>query len=157
MWALFDFRGRLSRRAYLGWSLVAIALTTALAVALLMLGAILAVLHVDPKAGPRVLGIAMAVVTTLVALWTSLALAARRIRDIGQNPLAILGLYVGIVLLDGQILTRLTEVRFFWPFDAQTPVGALAGIALLLVLLLWPGADMRPAAGRPGGVREALP
>jgi hypothetical protein len=59
--ALFGFRGRLGRLAFLGWNLAAMVLVGAIAVAFLVLGAGLAAVGV-PSGGAKILGVLTAVV-----------------------------------------------------------------------------------------------
>jgi uncharacterized membrane protein YhaH (DUF805 family) len=136
---LFSFRGRIARLAYLGWSIAAFALVFAIGAAFLLLGAGLAAAGLA-GAGPRIVGLAMGSTMAAVAMWSGLALATRRVRDAGFDPVVIIGFAMTATIVDAVGLTRLTEVRFFWPLDQQTPVGALAAISYFLFVLLWPSA-----------------
>jgi hypothetical protein len=71
-------------------------------------------------------------------LWVGMALAARRIRAIGLNPLIALPLCLLIYLVDPYVLRPLTDVRFVWPLSSMTPIGGVLTTAALLVLLAVP-------------------
>jgi uncharacterized membrane protein YhaH (DUF805 family) len=136
--ALFSFRGRLSRLAYLGWSCAAMALTAAIGVAFILLGAMSAHRFSASGRGPAALGTLMAATMTIAAGWSGLALAARRIRDAGYEPLVVIAIFLGLAALDSLVITRLTDIRFFRPFDNQTPFGGILCTTYFLLLTLWP-------------------
>jgi uncharacterized membrane protein YhaH (DUF805 family) len=150
---LFGFQGRLGRLPYLGWSAAAMFLLIAVAAFFLVVGIGLAGATSPDGAGPKILGGLMALTSLVVGMWTSLALSAKRIRDTGFAPLPVIIGFLLLTLVDALILTRLTGVRFFWPFAQYTPLGGLAAIAGMVFLLCWPSAPARlPDAP---GAREA--
>ena len=83
--ALFGFRGRLGRLAFLGWNLVGMILVGAITIAFLVLGTVLAALGV-PSGGATILGVLMALTAGGAGIWMTLALLSKRVRDIGLAP-----------------------------------------------------------------------
>jgi uncharacterized membrane protein YhaH (DUF805 family) len=155
---LFGFQGRLGRLPYLGWSVAAMFLLIAVVAFFLIVGIGLAGATSAYGAGPKILGGLMALTSMVVGAWTTLALSAKRIRDTGFAPLPVIIGFVLLSLVDALILTRLTGVRFFWPFAQYTPLGGLAGIAGTVFLFCWPSAPARSpdAAGAREGAGDGL-
>lgn len=131
------FRGRLGRGPFLRLLFVAAAAGGAILAAIALIGFALSVAFASRQVltGPcLVLGAAC-----LAALaWCSLALAARRLRDIGLDPWRVLPAWFVFTQVDALVLSR--WLRGGDPsFTAQTPFGAGVGTALLVLLILWPG------------------
>jgi uncharacterized membrane protein YhaH (DUF805 family) len=143
--ALFGFRGRLGRLAFLGWNLTGMALVAAIAVAFLIVGAGLSgVLQV--RGAATVLGVLMAATAGGVGIWTTIALAAKRLRDIGLAPLPLMIGATILLAFDFFVLTRLTGVRFFSPLAGYTPLGGLFATGWMVFLICWPSASETAAS-----------
>jgi uncharacterized membrane protein YhaH (DUF805 family) len=139
--ALFGFRGRLGRLAFLGWNLAGMALVAAIAVGFLVVGGGLSGVLSQVRGASTIIGVLMAATAGGVGIWASIALVAKRLRDIGLAPLPIM---IGVAILlafDQFILTRLTGVRFFSPFGGQTPLGGLFATGWVVFLICWPSAS----------------
>ena len=95
---LFSFRGRITRLEYLGWSVLAFAMVVATALMFLLFGAALAAMGFGGS-GPAILGVTMAATMTVVAVWSSLALGVRRIRDTGYDPAVVMGIAITATLM----------------------------------------------------------
>jgi uncharacterized membrane protein YhaH (DUF805 family) len=139
--AVFSFRGRLGRVAFLGWMAAATALVFVIAFLFLALGGVLAGTFSADGAGPHMLGMVMGVTAAAVGIWTTLALQTKRISDMGFRPLTwMLGVTV-VMMADQWLLTQFTDLRFFPPFHQYTPLGGFAAATYMVVLLLWPSAE----------------
>ena len=101
--ALFGFRGRLGRLAFLGWNLVGMILVGAITIAFLVLGTVLAALGV-PSGGATILGVLMALTAGGAGIWMTLALLSKRVRDIGLAPLPLLIGAIALLALDDTVL-----------------------------------------------------
>lgn len=135
---LFGFEGRLGRLAFFGWTLVGALIVFATALIWLVIGAVCAILLPSGTEAPRAMGIAMGASALIVGTWTTLALQAKRLRDLGLKPMLwIVGAWAAM-LADYLLLAPLTDVRFFPPFDRQTPLGGLVGLAYMIALFFWP-------------------
>ena len=150
--AMFSFNGRLGRLAFIGWTLAATFLVFVITFSFLLFGSVLAGFFSAEGNGPYLLGTAMAFVALIIGLWTTLALQAQRIQDIGLRPLTWM-LVVSIIMVSDQaFLTPLTDLRFFPPLAQYTPLGGFAATAYMIVLLCWPGvteATTEPEAAPP--------
>ena len=82
---LFSFRGRLTRLEFLGWSVAATLLLVVITV-VLMAASVIGAKDLRAGVGAGVLGLIIALVMAVAYLWCGLALAAKRIRDIGWSP-----------------------------------------------------------------------
>ncbi|HXO70063.1 MAG TPA: DUF805 domain-containing protein, partial [Bradyrhizobium sp.] len=138
--ALFKFQGRLGRLAFLGWNLAALALVAAIVVAFLILGAGLSLVLSPSSGGPQVLGLMTVVTGAGAAIWTTLALTVKRVRDTGLAPWPVTIGAILLLMVDYAFLTRFTDVRFFSPFAGQTPLGGLLATGWFAFLVCWPGA-----------------
>src|SRR5439155_3772722 len=136
--ALFGFRGRLGRLAFLGWNLAGMALVGAIAVAFLVLGAGLAAAGA-PSGGATILGVLMALTAGGAGIWMTLALLGKRVRDMGLAPLPLMIGAIILLAVDEAVLTRVTDLRFVSPFARQTPLGGLLATGLIIFLVCWPG------------------
>lgn len=158
--AMFSFNGRLGRLAFIGWTLAATFLVFVITFSFLLFGILLAGFFSAEGNGPYLLGTAMAFVALIVGLWTTLALQAKRIQDIGLRPLTWMLLVSIIMVSDQAFLTPLTDLRFFPPLAQYTPLGGLAAAAYMIVLLCWPGvaeATTEPEAAAEPERRPARP
>src|ERR1700754_2392317 len=138
--ALFKFQGRLGRLAFLGWNLAALALVAAIVVAFLILGAGLSLVLSPSSGGPQVLGLMTVVTGAGAAIWTTLALTVKRVRDTGLAPWPVTIGAILLLMVDYAFLTRFTDVRFFSPFAGQTPLGGLLATGWFAFLVCWRGA-----------------
>jgi uncharacterized membrane protein YhaH (DUF805 family) len=139
--AIFSFHGRLGRLAFIGWTLAAIAVVFGVTLLFLLLGSVLAGSFSAAGAGPHILGIAMGLAAVIIGIWTTLALQAKRLRDMGFRPLTwILGATV-VMMADQWLLTQFTVLRFFPPLQQYTPLGGFIAAAYMIMLLLWPSAE----------------
>src|SRR5207247_582691 len=102
--------------------------------------------------GPRILGFLMAVTATVIGIWSTLALQAKRLRDIGFSPLKWMIGVTALLMADQWLLTHVTDLRFFPPLSQYTPLGGLVCAAYMVVLLLWPSAE--ESAAIPGPPRK---
>jgi TPR repeat protein len=143
--ALFGFRGRLGRLAFLGWNLAALLLVGVIIVGFLILGAGLSYVLSPSSGGPAVLGVMMAVTAGGAGVWSALALTVKRVRDTGLAPLPVMIGAAVLFTFDYYILTRFTGVRFVSPFASHTPLGGLLAIGWFVFLICWPGAASGPA------------
>jgi uncharacterized membrane protein YhaH (DUF805 family) len=146
---LFSFHGRMARLEFLGWSIASLA-TVFVTTAILVFGGILGAkgLHAG-KAQAMVLVFILSAVMFVMAMWSSLAICAKRIRDMGLSPLVVLGVLIVFDIVDALVLTRYTSARFFWPFAQYTMVGGIVNVAALAAMLFWPG------QGEDGGPRQS--
>lgn len=139
--AVFSFHGRLGRLAFLGWMAAATVLVFILAFTFIAFGAVLAGIFSAGGTGPQILGMAMGGTAAIIGIWTTLALQAKRIRDMGFRPLAWMAGVTVAMMADQWFLTQVTELRFFPPFAQYTPLGGFLAAAYMIVLLLWPSAE----------------
>jgi uncharacterized membrane protein YhaH (DUF805 family) len=145
--ALFGFGGHLGRLAYLGWSIALVGLAAVVGVATAVIS--IPLIMVFPP-----LGVLAALPLVVFSVWSSLALMTKRIRDIGLPPLAVIGAVFLVQLIDTVAIARLTDMRFFAPFEYSTPLGAFVTAAFTVFLLLWPSEDL-PSTGAPSDARDA--
>jgi uncharacterized membrane protein YhaH (DUF805 family) len=150
--AVFGFRGQLGRLAFLGWMAVATILVLVVSMLFLAAGAVLAGILPADGGAPRVLGMSMAVAAFVIGVWSTLALHAKRLRDMGFGPLKWMIGVTALMAADQWLLTQVTDLRFFPPLSQYTPLGGLVGAAYLMMLLLWPSADA--SAAIPGPPRK---
>jgi uncharacterized membrane protein YhaH (DUF805 family) len=132
----------MKRLEFVGWLILSIVL---LAVSLVGLGIGARALHITTSWPTMVVLGAIALVLVIAEAWINCALQAKRIRDIGIPPMLVMVTVTAIIIVDAAVLTQLTEMRFFWPFHQNTPLGGLINAAYLAMLLFWPGTDTRGA------------
>jgi uncharacterized membrane protein YhaH (DUF805 family) len=136
----FGFDGRLNRLGYL-WRLIVT--TVALSLALL-LGAVILAQTVRPQG----LGVfdawsrRLILVAMLLGLWTSFALASRRLRDMGLEPTYIVPVYAALWVVD---VVLLEPLGWLHPDGLGVLKHAWAISELLgsLALALWPSGGRR--------------
>jgi uncharacterized membrane protein YhaH (DUF805 family) len=139
---LFSFRGRLNRRAFFGWWVLAHVLLV-FAIAIPAIAA--ALLAKDAPVPARQAFVIVAVLHAVLWFWIVCCLQVKRLRDIGLPPLPVIAAVYAICLVDILVLAKLASLRFIWPFSHSTPIGGFINAAYLLVLLFWPSARSRPA------------
>jgi uncharacterized membrane protein YhaH (DUF805 family) len=135
--SVFSFRGRINRLQYFLGSL-------GLGFAEVLLIVAIALLFVGLR---HSLGdVTAAVVCLLLALpalpaisWIGLSLQARRLRDIGWEPVFVIPAWIVVMAVDrafaGGSMTTLSVEHLF----RQTILGQLFNLAMVLCLLFWPG------------------
>ncbi|HEY2658881.1 MAG TPA: DUF805 domain-containing protein [Caulobacteraceae bacterium] len=134
--AVFSFQGRLNRLQYF---LGCLALGMAIGVMAVVL--ILGFVHsADPEALKQAL--LPLVLFVLVGLplffWISFSLQARRIRDIGWNPLYVIPGWILVGVVDF-MLAKAIPALAIGKLHNQTVLGGLINLALSCALLFWPG------------------
>ena len=147
--AIFGFRGQLGRLAFLGWTGAATILVFVVTMVFLAAGGVLAGILPADGGGPRILGLSMAVAAFVIGIWSTLALQAKRLRDIGLGPLKWMIGVTALLMVDQWALTHVTDLRFFPPLSHYTPLGGLICVAYMIVLLLWPSAEESAATPEP--------
>lgn len=135
---MFLFRGNLGRLAYLGYMLLAVACGILVCLALLVVEFILALISEATTFDPRLSAYVSIVVAMTTIAWISLSVTTARIRNAGYPPLPFVGGYMILILLDFFVITQLTDLRFFYPFQDYTPIGGLSSIAFYLIAFCWP-------------------
>ena len=118
--AVFSFRGRLNRRHYVFGNF-------AIGAVLALLGAaLIGFSELAPTARPTLamdVDAALLVIAAPLAVWSALSLQARRLRDIGLEPLFVIPLWIGTLGLAQS-----------WPM-----IAASISLALFGCLYVWPG------------------
>jgi uncharacterized membrane protein YhaH (DUF805 family) len=138
---LLGFGGRMSRLEYF-LACLALGFLTMLLVVALVLGF---KPHGESMAGVRASmphGLVMMLLLVVLPfyLWFSLAFQAKRIRDIGWNPVYVLPGWIAAVTFDR--LVAYTIPGLAWGAGGGTLLGTLFNLAMALCLLFWPS---RPA------------
>jgi uncharacterized membrane protein YhaH (DUF805 family) len=132
--SIFSFRGRINRLQYFG-GLVGLFVSFVVAgvLAFLCLGDLSELQQAPAKVLPVLL---IALIVLPVWVWISFSLQARRIRDIGLNPLFVIPAYIVFQAILQAMGTSM----------ATGPAGSLASVASMMVdlayslaLLFWPG------------------
>jgi uncharacterized membrane protein YhaH (DUF805 family) len=136
---LFSFHGRMARLEFLGWTIASLAIVF-VTTAILVFGGIVGAkgLHAGKGQATAIVLILSAVVF-VIAMWSSLAISAKRVRDLGLSPLVVIGVLIVFDIVDALVLTRYTSARFFWPLAQYTMVGGMVNTAAYAAMLLWPG------------------
>jgi uncharacterized membrane protein YhaH (DUF805 family) len=126
---LFEHRGALGRRPFLVGMVV-------LHAGVLAAGCVCDLL-IRRADRPEALVVGGALAVLLVGwLWALSALIAKRLRSLWLNPVPVLAGFVLIELIDQRVLIRGTDLRFWWPVDANTPlVGALVAVFWIVLFL----------------------
>ena len=125
--AVFSFRGRINRLQYFLGSLTIGALLALLAAMLISFT------QLAPTARPSLtmaLDAVFLVFASPLAVWSAASLQARRLRDIGWEPLIVFPMWIGVLLLAGFAAQAGVS---------QTALASLASLALLACLYGWPG------------------
>ena len=134
---VLSFRGRLARWPFFLSSLALVA--ACFVPVFLVLGALTPIREGSKSA--LVILIGMCVVFAAGMAWISLAIQARRLRDIGLNPLYVMPAWFLLRALDPVFATLVPKLAFGDRHQSHTMVGALIDVGLLLALLFWPSAD----------------
>jgi uncharacterized membrane protein YhaH (DUF805 family) len=131
--AVFNFRGRINRLQYFLGNL-------AVGGALALLAAMLiSFIELAPTARPSpamALDAVFLVFAAPLATWSALSLQARRLRDIGWEPLIVMPMWVGLLALGGFA----AQAGFAL---SQAAVASVISLAMLACLYGWPGRRSR--------------
>jgi|SRR5580698_618750 uncharacterized membrane protein YhaH (DUF805 family) len=137
---LFGFEGRVGRQGYL-WRMLFVGLGIG---ALAFAGGVLLSAGVRPmglgrfESGSR----ALAFVIAFLAMWSSAALASRRVRDMGFEPVHVVPAYLTLWVVYTLLLHPLIQLRPAM-FGLLTACWAMLQVAPMLWLLFWPGRPER--------------
>jgi uncharacterized membrane protein YhaH (DUF805 family) len=148
---LFSFEGRIGRLGYLCRFIVALALV--LALALEGSAALMRLVRPLGLSEFELAGRALTIVVALLALWSSLALAGRRLRDMGAEPAYILPMFVTLWVANTVLVEPLSRLRPDSFGVLETSWAALQAAAAI-PLLFWPGRSTprtAPAGYEPSG------
>ncbi len=140
---LFGFDGRISRLGYLWRALLGGAL---IGVGGGLIG--LALVFALPSQSILGDGEWMRWLTTgalLIGMWNGLALASRRLRDIGLEPTHVVPIYVALWVVNEALLAPLDGMRP-QTYGAFEDGWTVLQLALPVLLLVWPGRRARPPA-----------
>jgi uncharacterized membrane protein YhaH (DUF805 family) len=142
--AVFSFRGRLNRLQYLASSM---ALGAVITIAVVIVG-VTAFAQFHASGGqPNLAGLGPILLIALLLLppffWVSFSLQARRFRDIGWNPVLMIPLWLGVLVVDELVAIAAPAVSL--PVVHHTVIGVLFNLAMGGSLLFWPGRDEDPA------------
>jgi len=138
----FGFDGRVDRLGYL-WRSVVIIIVLVI-VAAVAAAALAMIFHPDSVLGAVDLARQVITATFLLALWSSFALATRRLRDMGLEPAHFVPLYAAFWVINTVLIeplsrtdpTHFATLEFGW--------GALQWM-VAIPLLFWPSRDGKPA------------
>lgn len=125
--AVFSFRGRINRLQYFLGSLTIGAMLALLAAMLISFT------QLAPTARPSLtmaLDAVFLVFAAPLAIWSAAWLQARRLRDIGWEPMIVIPIWIGVLLLAGFAAQAGVS---------QTALASLVSLALLACLYGWPG------------------
>jgi len=137
--ALFSFHGRINRLRYF---LSCLGLGVAIAAPFVLIFGLM-----GHGGGGALIVMGLLALPALVAfLWSSLSLQARRIRDIGWEPLYVIPGLFSVGIFDF-LLAHVVPALSIGPAHHQTFIGLFVNICMGGVLLFWPGkSDDGPAA-----------
>jgi uncharacterized membrane protein YhaH (DUF805 family) len=127
--SVFSFRGRINRLQYF---LGNIAVGGALA---LLAGMLISFIELAPTARPSLtmaLDAVFLVFAGPLATWSAVSLQARRLRDIGWEPMIVLPMWLGVLVLAGFAAQAGLAV-------SQAALASLISLAMLACLYGWPG------------------
>jgi uncharacterized membrane protein YhaH (DUF805 family) len=131
---IFGFEGRIDRVGYLWRSLVAGAAIGALTLG--ALAAVALVIRPDSLAEAAALSQRLALGAVLLALWSGFALATRRLRDMGLEPVHIVPVYAALWVVNTVLLEPLS--RTDGDFAVIEAAWMTAQWLATLPLLFWP-------------------
>jgi len=136
--ALFSFRGRIGRLQYfltaLGVGFVALLVIGAFFLNLMSAYFGRGAVHGGSLVG---LGLAMLLLAPLI-LWIGLAVQAKRVRDIGWDPILVIPALWAFSFVDSLVAQAVPALRVL-PAGHQTIVGMAVSLAYTGCLLFWPG------------------
>jgi uncharacterized membrane protein YhaH (DUF805 family) len=129
--AVFKFRGRINRSQYLLGNLATGAIFVVLAQLLMDFG------HQSEASRsplPMAVNAVLLVMATPLAAWIAISLQARRLRDIGWEPLIAIPIWIAALVVVGMAAQSSPDAA-----QVQTAAGTLINFAALTFLLAWPG------------------
>jgi uncharacterized membrane protein YhaH (DUF805 family) len=130
---LFSFKGRVDRRRYILFTLGSLVLPTGAVVLATVADRLLGG---GPYAWPtKYAGLALPVLALVVFMWATLALATKRLRDIGLPPLLTMS---GLMLLG--VFGQIVGSQWLAPAIAALLMAAWS-YGLPAFFALWPGRD----------------
>jgi uncharacterized membrane protein YhaH (DUF805 family) len=138
----FGFNGRVNRLGYL-WRSIVVVIALALVGALGAAGLVMA-FHPESVTGAVDLARQVITATFLLALWSSFALATRRLRDMGFEPAHIVPVYAAFWVVNAVLLEPLSRTDPAHFAALEFGWGALQWL-VAAPLLFWPSRDGRPA------------
>jgi uncharacterized membrane protein YhaH (DUF805 family) len=144
---MFSFRGRIGRLRYF---LSCLALTALLVVAAIVVGGMAATGVAKANLGLLLPAGLLAIVVLPAFCYSSFSMQARRIRDIGWNPLYVIPAWIGVDVID-RLVAQAVPALSMGPKIHETLAGLLLNVAFGLVLLFWPGSgdsDSAPSLAR---------
>jgi uncharacterized membrane protein YhaH (DUF805 family) len=127
--AVFSFRGRINRLQYFLGTLVIGGVLALLA------AMVISFTELAPTSRPSLamaLDAVFLVFAAPLATWCAVSLQARRLRDIGWEPLVVMPMWLGILAL-GAIAASAGLAL------SQAPVASMISLAMLACLYGWPG------------------
>jgi uncharacterized membrane protein YhaH (DUF805 family) len=134
---ILGFGGRLGRLEYFLLCL-ALGFATMLVVLAMVFGSaphLRPGIYNAPHHTPTALIVMLLVIVLPIYLWFSLAFQAKRIRDIGWNPLHVILGWIGLMVLDRMVGMAVPALALG---TGGTLIGALLNLAMGGVLLFWP-------------------
>jgi uncharacterized membrane protein YhaH (DUF805 family) len=146
--AVFRFRGRINRSQYFLGNVATAAIFAALAQLFMAFG------HqseTSPSALPMAVDAVLLVMATPLAAWLALSLQARRLRDIGWDPLIAIPIWIGALLLVGLATQGSPDAG-----QTQMAAATLINFGALTCLFVWPGRRGGLASISDGGRLMAL-
>jgi uncharacterized membrane protein YhaH (DUF805 family) len=78
--------------------------------------------------------------TAAFAMWATFTIQAMRIRDIGWDPVCVIGGWIAVMIIDMIVATKIPALAS-GPSHYGTIVGSLVNLGMTGVLLFWPGDD----------------
>jgi uncharacterized membrane protein YhaH (DUF805 family) len=139
---LFGFGGRIGRLEYFLLSCALVIIATLL---FFMIVSGLAPHDAMPagaasrEAMVRPVLIAVVVIAPII-IWFSLALQAKRLRDMGWNPAIVIPAWFAIMLFDKLVANAVPSLAIGHGTGSSTLFGGLFNLAICLCLLFWPSA-----------------
>lgn len=135
---LFSFYGRIGRLSYFVHSLILIVLGATLIVVLAVAATTALYLAGGNSTSSALMGVIAGVAGAVPIVWSSFALAAKRLRDIGLEPILTLPALIAFSLFDGIVLTQFLQPSSIIPLERNTLIGVVVNAAFVLILLMWP-------------------
>jgi len=149
---MFSFRGRIGRLRYF---LSSLALSAWLVLGGMITVGIAGVVRGGrPQLAPLLLAALIVIAAFLTFLYSSFSIQARRIRDIGWNPVFVISAVIGVGVIDRLIARAAPGLS-----TGVLLAGLVFNMGFGLALLFWPGAgdSDSPGAANPRADRPAPP
>lgn len=135
---VLGFGGRLGRLEYFIFSTVLVVVLLLPALALLVgLGReVETIVGGGTSSAPPGLILTVAILLLLIYLWFALAFQAKRLRDIGWNPVHVMPVWIGAIILDRLVAFAVPALAL--GAGSGTLVGALLNLFMTGAVLFWP-------------------